>query len=99
MVVVAASLLVPADGLLAQSDAGGLRQRAWAWRTTGYFVEAEEDLRKSLELLPNEPIAWFRLGDILELTGRNGEAEEMFREVLRWEPGNEEAQEQLAALG
>jgi tetratricopeptide (TPR) repeat protein len=86
-VVIAGSLLVPAGDLLAQSDAGGISQRAWAWRQVGGRQEAEADLRRSLELLDTSAPAWVQLGDLLELTGRRGEAEKSYRRALELHPG------------
>jgi tetratricopeptide (TPR) repeat protein len=87
VVVATLSLAVPAGDLLAQSDAGGFRQRAWAWRQVLRFPEAEADVRRSLELQPGSPHAWFQLGDVLELTGRAAEAEACFRQALHLQPG------------
>jgi tetratricopeptide (TPR) repeat protein len=95
-VVVALSLLVPADHLLAQSDAGGFRQRAWAWQQVGGLPEAEADLRRSLELLDTTAPTWVQLGVLLESTGRGDEAEQSYRRALELHPGHAPA---ACALG
>jgi predicted Zn-dependent protease with MMP-like domain len=49
-----------------------LARVAWRhWR----FAEAEEELRKALELTPRNPFLWEMLAEILERTGRSREAE------------------------
>lgn len=95
-VVIAGSWLVPADDLLAQSDAGGISQRAWAWQQVGGWPEAEADLRRSLELMDSSAPAWVQLGVLLESTGRADEAEQCYRHALELHPGHAPA---ACALG
>lgn len=97
-VVAAGSILVPANDLLVQSDAGGISQRAWAWREVGGLQEAEADVRRSLELMDTSAPAWVQLGDLLELTGRTREAEASYRRALELHPGSAPAACSLGQL-
>lgn len=61
--------------------------------------EAERHLLRTTELDPAATAAYMSLGQIYARAGRTPHAAAMFREVLRWDPGNGQASAQLAELG
>jgi tetratricopeptide (TPR) repeat protein len=61
--------------------------------------EAERHLLRTTELDPAATAAYLSLGQIYARAGRTPHAAAMFREVLRWDPGNVQASAQLAELG
>jgi len=61
--------------------------------------EAERHLLRTTELEPAATAAYMSLGQIYARAGRTPHAAAMFREVLRWDPGNVQASAQLAELG
>ena len=50
------------------------------------FQDAETALRKALELDPNYALAYVSLGDFFDQTGREDEALDTFRKVMRMRP-------------
>lgn len=60
---------------------------------------AERHLRRAIDLEPTRYEPYLALGQLYVKTGENEQAVAMFREALRWEPGQPEAIEQLKALG
>jgi len=61
--------------------------------------EAQEHLLAALRLDPSLAAGYVALGQLCRKTDRDAEAVERFREALRWEPANAEAQAALAELG
>jgi tetratricopeptide (TPR) repeat protein len=61
--------------------------------------EAELHLLRTTELEPATTAAYLALGQIYARAGRTPHAAAMFREVLRWDPGNAQASAHLAELG
>ncbi|HEX5044834.1 MAG TPA: DnaJ domain-containing protein [Candidatus Polarisedimenticolaceae bacterium] len=61
--------------------------------------EAERHLLRTTELDPAATAAYLSLGQIYARAGRTPHAAAMFREALRWDPGNAQASAQLAELG
>ena len=60
--------------------------------------EAEKRLLHAVNVDPARIEGYIVLGDLYERADRRAEAVEMFREVLKWEPGHLAASERLAAL-
>jgi tetratricopeptide (TPR) repeat protein len=83
----AGSLLVPTGELLAQSDAGGLRQRAHAWIQIDRLPEAEADLRASIARDGGSAHAWYLLGEVYARMERVADAENGYRRALAIQPG------------
>jgi len=61
--------------------------------------EAERNLLRVTEIEPTAIVAYLSLGNLYRRAGRNDQAVRMYREVLRWDPGNEDANEGLASVG
>jgi tetratricopeptide (TPR) repeat protein len=61
--------------------------------------QAEENLLAVTRLEPTATRAYLALGDLYARAERREEAEQMYREVLRWSPDNTTANERLIELG
>ena len=61
--------------------------------------DAERHLLRASELEPASTAAYLALGQIYARAGRTLHAAAMFREALRWDPGNVQASRLLAELG
>jgi curved DNA-binding protein CbpA len=61
--------------------------------------QAEENLLEVTRIEPAASRAYLALGELYMRGERTAEAEQMFREVLRWSPNNTTAAEKLAELG
>lgn len=61
--------------------------------------DAELHLLRTTELEPASTAAYLALGQIYARAGRTPHAAAMFREALRWDPGNAQASAHLAELG
>jgi tetratricopeptide (TPR) repeat protein len=61
-------------------------------------ADAEEHLLRAAELDPSLPRAYLALGQLYRKAAREADAARMFREVLRWDPGNAEAAAELSRL-
>ena len=62
-------------------------------------ADAEEHLLRAAKLNPSCAGAYLALGRLYRKAGRNADAARMFRETLRWDPGDAEASSQLSELG
>jgi len=60
--------------------------------------DAEEHLLRSAELDPSVARTYLALGHLYRKAARDADAARLFREVLRWDPGNEEAGAELSRL-
>lgn len=81
-------------------------ESADAWRFLGGFysdedrqTEAEQTLRKAVELEPDGPENTFRLAHFLECRGSLGEARGLVLKALRYNPTHERAKELARRLG
>jgi curved DNA-binding protein CbpA len=61
-------------------------------------ADAEEHLLRAAELDPSVAQAYLALGHLYRKAARDADAARLFREVLRWEPGNAEAKAELSRL-
>jgi curved DNA-binding protein CbpA len=61
--------------------------------------DAERHLLRAAELEPASTAAYLALGQIYARAGRTLHAADMFREVLRWDPGSAQASRLLSELG
>lgn len=71
----------------------------YLYSTSEAYAEAEQHLRRSFELDPTYSRARLGLGYVLEEQGRVEEAVTAYQQVLELDPGNENAQGRLTALG
>lgn len=67
-------------------------------RNPRWKKKAEQNLLKSLDLVPGNVNSYLSLARLYKRGGLVKRSQEMYREVLRWEPDNEEATEALEAL-
>lgn len=61
--------------------------------------DAARHLERAIELDPTSVAAKLDLGRVLRRLKQDDRAEELFREVLQWEPGNAEAADELRSMG
>jgi len=61
--------------------------------------DAEDLLWRAIEIDPSLTRAYIALGDLYHKAARPADASRMFREALNWDPTNDHARQQLAALG
>ncbi|MDX1388763.1 MAG: DnaJ domain-containing protein [Acidobacteriota bacterium] len=61
--------------------------------------DAETHLLRAKSLDPSHVETYVALGNVYAKTGRNGDAEQMYREALRWQPGHPDATEGLEKMG
>lgn len=61
--------------------------------------EAEQNLLRVTQIEPTAIVAYLSLGNLYRRAGRPDQAATMYREALRWDPGNREASEALSSLG
>ena len=71
----------------------------YALRVQGRLDEAVAHLREALRLRPQFPLAQYNLGCVLADRGQRDEAIVHLREALRLKPDDDEARQQLRALG
>ena len=68
------------------------------WIALAGVAGAEEDLKKAMEVAPNDPTAYARLGILRMLERRDSEAEKLFEQALSKNPNFSEAMQDLAGL-
>jgi curved DNA-binding protein CbpA len=61
--------------------------------------DAEQHLRRAVELDPTSVPGFVALGQICRKMGRDDDARDAFNEALRWEPSNVEALDELKQMG
>ena len=72
--------------LLDPSYAPGYNVLAYSYAGSGDLEAADSLSRRYVELEPDQPNSWDSRGEILELTGRVGEAREAYRKALTLRP-------------
>jgi Flp pilus assembly protein TadD len=64
----------------------------------GNIQKAWEEIRKAVELMPEDPIIWEHYGDIARELGFMEEARRGYRSSLEIKPENPEVRQKLEAL-
>jgi tetratricopeptide (TPR) repeat protein len=98
LLAAAVSFLVPSRDLIMEERAGGLANRAEAFRSMNQLELAEREARRGIAVNPGGAQAWFNLGVILEDVQRPAEAETAYRAAVERDPGMAEAASNLGRL-
>ncbi|HXI03214.1 MAG TPA: DnaJ domain-containing protein, partial [Candidatus Saccharimonadales bacterium] len=70
---------------------GTVQEKNPRWRR-----KAEESYKQAIEITPTASDAYLHLARLYTAGGLTRRAHEMYRQVIQWDPGNEEAQEALS---